>query len=245
MNHMKMVSRCVGIVSVLVLVGFAVPAVAVDNIDPNDDGSQFAWGENTGWLNAEPGCDDGPGVFVEDDGLSGYLWSENTGWVSLSCLNTASCGTSDFGVTNNGNGTLAGYAWSENAGWISFSCANEGSCATKNYGVIINPATDRRVQRPGVERKYRLDYLPEYEWRRELWGDHFLAEWGGACLCPYPDADLNNDGIVNAGDLSLVGSCFSQNPPAGSRQVADTNCSGGVGIDDLQFVLGSFGQTVP
>ena len=244
MNHMKMVSRCVGIVSVLVLVGFAGPAVAVDNIDPNDDGSQFAWGENTGWLNAKPGGDDGPGVFVEDDGLSGYLWSENTGWVSLSCLNTASCGTSDFGVTNNGNGTLAGYAWSENAGWISFSCTNEGSCATKNYGVIINPATGEFSGRAWSENTGWITF------RNTNGGVSYgvTTSWpnGGVPTCvPAPDADLNNDGIVNAGDLSLVGSCFSQNPPAGSRQVADTNCSGGVGIDDLQFVLGSFGQTVP
>jgi len=132
-----------GLCLFLVLAMGLVPGGALaENIDPNNDGSQFAWGENTGWMNAEPGGNGGPGVFVENDGLTGYLWSENTGWVSLSCLNTGSCGTSDFGVTNDGNGTLAGYAWSENAGWISFSCTNDAdNCATKNYGVTIDPNT--------------------------------------------------------------------------------------------------------
>jgi hypothetical protein len=111
-----------------------------ENIDPNNDGSQFAWAEHTGWLNAEPGGDGGPGVIVENDGLRGYLWSETTGWVSLSCENSGNCGD-PYGVTNDGTGILAGYAWSEHAGWVSFSCSNDVSCSN-NYGVTINPATD-------------------------------------------------------------------------------------------------------
>jgi len=55
MNRMKMVSQSLGIVSLLSIVGVAGPALATDNIDPDDTGAQFAWGENTGWLNAEPG----------------------------------------------------------------------------------------------------------------------------------------------------------------------------------------------
>ena len=82
-------------------------ALAVDNIDPTDTNAQFAWGEHTGWLNAEPGGDGGRGALVENDGLSGYLWSETIGWVSLSCLNQSTCGTRDYGVTNDGAGNLA------------------------------------------------------------------------------------------------------------------------------------------
>ena len=54
---------------------------AAENIDPTDSGEQYAWCENTGWLNAEPGGNGGPGVLVADDGLSGFMWSESTGWV--------------------------------------------------------------------------------------------------------------------------------------------------------------------
>ena len=55
-------------------------------------------------------------------------------------------------------------------------------------------------------------------------------------------ADLNGDGIVTYGDLSLIASCFSPTLPVGACQVADTNCSGGVGIDDFQFVVPFLGQ---
>ena len=86
----------------------------------------------------EPGAwgDGGPGVAVGDFELTGYVWAENIGWVSLSCENTSSCGTVDYGVTNDGSGNLSGYAWGENVGWISFSCENTGSCSTVEYGVI-------------------------------------------------------------------------------------------------------------
>ena len=43
----------------------ATPALA-ENIDPDGNGSSFAWGENVGWLNAEPGGNGGPGLEVED-----------------------------------------------------------------------------------------------------------------------------------------------------------------------------------
>jgi hypothetical protein len=108
-----------------------------ENIDPDADGHQFAWGENVGWFNAEP--DGGDGAVVSDFALTGWLWGENIGWVSLSCTNTSVCGTSQFGVANDGSGQLSGYAWSENAGWINFApstCAGEPTC-----GVKIDPAT--------------------------------------------------------------------------------------------------------
>ena len=111
-----------------------------ENIDPDNDGSQHAYGENVGWLNAEPNGDGLDGIEVGDTGLTGWMWGENVGWVSVSCQNTGSCGTTDYGVTNDG-GTLAGYAWGENIGWISFSCSNTASCADAAYGVSIDPVS--------------------------------------------------------------------------------------------------------
>jgi hypothetical protein len=120
---------------------FARNAAPAENVDPLNDGSRFAYSENTGWMNAEPLGDGGPGVQVSDFALTGYMWSENVGWISLSCLNTSSCGTVSYGVTNDTAGDLSGYAWSENAGWISFSCRTTSSCATASYGVVIDHAT--------------------------------------------------------------------------------------------------------
>jgi hypothetical protein len=107
-----------------------------ENIDPINDDSQYAYGENVGWLNFEPNSSDG--VQVASERLTGYVWAENIGWISLSCENTSSCGTVPFGVTNDGSGNLSGYAWSENVGWISFSCDNTLSCSTVDYGVTID-----------------------------------------------------------------------------------------------------------
>ena len=124
-----------------VLVLCACGAVMAENVDPDNDGSQYAWGENIGWCNTEPQGDGGPGMTVTDTGLTGWIWGENIGWISLACSNTGSCATKDYGVTNDGAGILAGYAWAENAGWISLSCENTGTCGTASYGVTIDPFT--------------------------------------------------------------------------------------------------------
>ena len=126
---------------VTVMVVLESQPVFAENIDPDDDDSKYAYGENAGWLNAEPLGDGGFGVQVEDSKLTGYIWAENIGWVSLSCENTSTCASVHYGVTNDGNGNLSGCAWAENVGWISFSCNNTGNCGTVDYGVTIDPGT--------------------------------------------------------------------------------------------------------
>lgn len=121
------------------LVGATI--VTAETIDPNGDGSQYAWSENTGWINAEPGGDGGPGMSITTGGVEGWLWSENLGWISLSCENTLSCSSVDYGVFHDDLGGLLGFGWSENAGWISFSCENTGSCAALPYSVSLDPGT--------------------------------------------------------------------------------------------------------
>jgi hypothetical protein len=112
-----------------------------ETTDPDNDGSQYGWSENAGWVNAEPLGDGGPGMDITTGGIEGWLWSENVGWISLSCENTGSCTTVDYRVEHYGGGTMRGYAWSENAGWVSFSCLNTSSCTTVDYGVEVDLAT--------------------------------------------------------------------------------------------------------
>jgi hypothetical protein len=95
-----------------ILMLFFCNTVSAENIDPDNDSSQWAWGENVGWFNFEPS--EGPGVTVGDDYVTGYAWAENIGWINLS---PAEYG----GVTNDGYGELGGYAWGENVGWINFN----------------------------------------------------------------------------------------------------------------------------
>ena len=82
-----------------------------ENIDPYEDGSQYAYGENVGWLNFEP--NQGPGVQVSSSEVTGFVWAENIGWINLSPSTYG-------GVINDGYGNLSGYAWGENIGWINF-----------------------------------------------------------------------------------------------------------------------------
>ena len=105
-----------------------------ENIDPYENDSQYAWGENVGWLNFE--ANTGGGVLVASDKLTGYVWAENVGWTSLSCENTGSCGTVSYGVSNDGIGNLSGYAWGENIGWVNFSPVVSGD--PTDYGVKID-----------------------------------------------------------------------------------------------------------
>jgi uncharacterized repeat protein (TIGR01451 family) len=143
MKFVNKISRCHSLIvflGTLLLITLGIsPLMAAENIDPQNNDSQFAWGENVGWINAEPDGDGGPGVEVQIDKLTGYMWGENTGWISLSCENEATCLTLDYGVTNDGVGNLGGFAWGENIGWINFSCANNSTCGTANYGVTIDP----------------------------------------------------------------------------------------------------------
>lgn len=120
-----------------------VPAgpLSAEDVDPDDNGAQYAHGANFGWINAEPLGNGGPGMSLTDTEASGWLWSANTGWMSLNCSNTASCGTVDYRVTHDGAGNLSGHAWSPNLGWISLSCENTGSCAVVAFGVTVDLTT--------------------------------------------------------------------------------------------------------
>jgi len=104
------------IIALMVLVGNNV--FCAENIESD---SQYAWGENVGWINLEPGGDGGQGVEVGDSTLTGYMWGENIGWINLS--------PTEGGVVNDVCGNLSGYAWSENVGWINFA------------GVTVDPTT--------------------------------------------------------------------------------------------------------
>lgn len=120
MRTFRVSSIFILLVIFLVAALWSTPSFA-GNIDPDNNGFSYVYGENVGWFNAEPSGNSGPGLIVSDSLLTGYFWAENIGWVSLSCLNTGVCSTLSYGVLNDGAGNLSGYAWSENVGWINFA----------------------------------------------------------------------------------------------------------------------------
>lgn len=104
--------------SIFVMIGMGAVTARAENIDPDNDDSQYAYGENVGYLNFEPGGNGGSGAEVTNSAVTGYVWGENIGWINLSPVSG--------GVVNDGAGNLSGYAWGENVGWINFKPTGGG-----------------------------------------------------------------------------------------------------------------------
>ena len=128
--------------TITLVFGLGVLPALSENIDPDEDGSQYAYSEVLGWLDFEPAG--GYGMEVTDDLIAGYIRTSDGKWISLSCDNSDEYYSMDFCVMNDGHGNLSGYAWGEGIGWISFSNKDKNSAAPKEeYGVKINPDTGK------------------------------------------------------------------------------------------------------
>jgi len=162
--------------------------IAAENIDPCDNGSQYAYGENVGWFNFEP--IQGPGVTVSDANLTGYVWAENIGWINLS--------PQYGGVSNDGTGLLSGYAWGENVGWINFDPSVSGD--PNHYGVII----DHDGNFSGWAWGENIGWIHFQHTFKVDWDDlaNFVSQWleTGSDL----EADLYTDEKVNLIDFSVL-----------------------------------------
>jgi hypothetical protein len=166
------------------------PLVAsAENIDPDNDGSQYAWGENVGWINFEPS--QGEGVTVTDSAVTGKAWGENIGWINLS--------PATGGVVNDGAGNLSGYAWGENVGWINFG--------PTNAGVKIDPATGAFSGKAWEENIGWINFAPDGKPVKTSWrGEDQCPEdpnktEPGICGCGVPDTDSDSDGTPDCNDL--------------------------------------------
>ena len=60
-------------------------------------------------------------AIADSKNLSGYVYSESEGWISLSCANTNSCNSINYGVLADDSGKLSGYGFSQNGKWINFN----------------------------------------------------------------------------------------------------------------------------
>ena len=111
--------RCAALRFLILLAGltFSVPlfAASIDTVN------QYAWAENTGWLNWRDTVNNYGSAQVFTDHLEGYVWAENIGWIRLGSFSGGGTHTyfntsnTDYGVNRAGT-ALSGYAWSETAG---------------------------------------------------------------------------------------------------------------------------------
>lgn len=127
---------CGTLAAALFITGIWFLAHASTNIDIY---YRNAWNDNIGWIDFYVTNN----VTATSTQLSGYA-SSSVGYIALDCATSPNgniCGTSNFYVANDGNGTLSGYAWNDGIGWISFNCSNDNSCATSNYSVTISNGT--------------------------------------------------------------------------------------------------------
>ena len=164
--------------AIIFLMSLYGATVFAENIDPDNDGSQYAWGENVGWLNLEPGGNGGIGVVVGDSELTGYMWGENIGWLNLSPFTGG-------GVNNDGAGNLTGYAWGENVGWINFAPAGGG--------VTIHPYTGEFAGYAWGENVGWINFAPNGVAVKTLWAGVSDIDGDGI-----PDGEDNCPDVANA-----------------------------------------------
>ncbi len=190
MDKMKLEILIISIFQVILLSSAGL--VSAENIDPNKDGSQYAYGENVGWLNLEPNR--GPGVTVNDNELTGFVWAENIGWIKLD----PNIADPNAGIKNNGDGLLSGFAWGENVGWINFNpdVPNDSN----HYGVTI----DSEGNFDGWAWGENIGWIHFQATFVVDWDDlaSFTAQWleDGSNL----EADLYGDEKVNLVDFSVL-----------------------------------------
>ena len=69
-RHMK--KMCTILLIISVMIGIGVVTARAENIDADNDDSQYAYGENVGCLNFEPGGNGGSGAEVADSNVTGH-----------------------------------------------------------------------------------------------------------------------------------------------------------------------------
>lgn len=195
-----------------VLIFFVAHTAWCDNIDPNNDGSKYAYGENVGWLNF--GTRDG-NVMVADANLTGYVWAENIGWINLN--------PTYGGITNDGTGLLTGYAWGENVGWLNFNPEVPGD--PNHYGVTVDTEGDfdgwaygENIGWVHLRATTPVAYGVKTSWTTSLYVEfddfaRFANQWlePGSGLA----ADLDKDNDVDVEDLGILAEEWLKKCPPG------------------------------
>jgi len=201
---------------IMVFILFSTQIVWCDNIDPNNDGSKYAYGENIGWLNF--GARDGD-VIVTDANMTGYVWGENIGWINLD----PNISDPNVGIKNDGTGLLTGYAWGENVGWINFNPQVPDD--PNHYGVIIDTegnfdgwAWGQNIGWIHLRATTPVAYGVKTSWTTSLYVEfddfaRFAIQWleSGSELT----ADLDHNGDVDAKDLRILAEEWLEKCPPG------------------------------
>ncbi|MHC4618139.1 MAG: dockerin type I domain-containing protein [Planctomycetota bacterium] len=215
----------------LIALTYCVNLAYPENIDPNDDDSQYAYGENVGWVNFEPAVPAfNVGATVSDDKVTGFIWAENIGWINLS---PASYG----GVLNDGVGNLSGYAWAENVGWINLRPAY-GGVTIDDDGNFEGWAWGENIGWIHLRSDTPVAYGVTTSWT-----PNYPLCWGYLTQC---HGDVDNTGDVKGWDfLALKDSWYKVYPDPDYDPCADFDRNGEVKGSDFLILKNNWYQTVP
>ncbi len=135
LKNKKQISWAVILFIILYSLFFIQKIDAITNIDAT---YRYAWNDTIGWIDFGYSAGN---VNVSSTQLTGYA-SSSVGFIALDCATSPNgniCGTSNFKVSNDGNGNLTGWAYNDAIGWISFDSGTATS--TYPYQATINNST--------------------------------------------------------------------------------------------------------
>ena len=222
------------------LLGAVVSLVAAETIDPVNTTAQYAWGENIGWINAEPSGNGGPGITVTGINLTGYMWGENVGWINMNCTNNGTCNTTgNYGVTiDPATGLFSGKAYGENIGWVVFDYTTSAATRIKtDDGDGIAGATDNCPFDANADQK-NTDNTPLVT----VGAPNDVTVANSDLLGDVCDPDIDNDGLANAleGSIGPTGAnhalCLSA---TGNTDPLKSDTDGDRVLDGAECALGS------
>lgn len=188
-----------------------------------DATSAYAWNDIIGWVDFKSTGN----VKIYNDRLEGYA-SSAVGFIALNCNSTPSgnvCASSNFKVSNDGNGALTGWAWNDGIGWVSFDSTSAGS--SYPYQVTIDTDTGD---------------FHGWAWNDVIGWISFNCAEAGSCAYPYKvKTDWTNYGITGTLYSSIFDTGLSQgaalnsiiwhgSQPSGTSvnfQIASSNNSNG------------------
>ncbi len=207
-----------------------VVAVASPTNGTIDSSGQYAWSNQSGWINF--GVSQGD-IHITDSALTGFAWSANYGWLNLS--------PATGGVINNGAGVLSGYAWGAALGWINFAGVTidnagifHGNAAGDIIGTLAfdcahcavatdwRPASVRSIATPvpvpggGVEGGSLAGFFP------------VITDNSALTIAPAAKLPLSAPGVTalqlgNPGALSQAGRASSASPRLGIAEFVNPN----------------------